>query len=117
MRTSKLLVIPFILFASVCLSQARELDVGEEDFSLRPLSDRFYTGGNVSFQVANNILLLDVSPIIGYEITENFSSGLGLKYTYIRFNGNPPSSTSIYGPSVFSRYLISTNFLPILNLK
>lgn len=112
MKNLRIVLLSFcFLLPALQFSQAREIEVDEDDFSMRSFKDRFYTGGNIAFQVVNNVFFLDVSPIFGYEITKNFSSGIGLKYSYIRQGGNPPWSTSIYGGSVFSRYLITANTL------
>ena len=54
---------------------------------------------------------IDIAPIVGYNVTEDFSVGLGGKYVYIGYNSTPRTSTSIYGGSLFSRYLFLENFL------
>lgn len=104
--------IPLIILLTLSLtsfSQAREDDT-EEPIEYKSFKERLYTGGNFSASFGT-FTYVDVSPIIGYMVTEDFSVGLGGKYVYIGFNGTPRSSTSIYGGSTFTRYLILENFL------
>ncbi len=82
----------------------------EEDLSLLSFKDRLYTGGNFwgSFGTFTN---LEISPLLGYRVTNDYSVGLGIKYNYFRFNGAPPVSSSIYGGSAFTRYVFFERFV------
>ncbi|MCX7862272.1 MAG: hypothetical protein N2449_04695 [Bacteroidales bacterium] len=67
--------------------------------------DRFFFGGNFGLQVGN-YTIIELSPLIGYRITERFSAGTQINYSYIhvsQFN----LSTSIYGSSAFLTYYLS----------
>ncbi len=79
-------------------------DGGEEDLSLLSFKDRLYTGGNFwgSFGTFTN---LEISPMLGYRITNDYSVGVGIKYNYFRRNVAPTFSASIYGGSAFTRYI------------
>jgi len=54
-----------------------------------------------------NVFYLTANPNIGYRLTEDFTAGLGLNYSYTSIkNQSGKYSQSIYGPSVFGRYKI-----------
>jgi hypothetical protein len=66
-------------------------------------SDRLYFGGNVGFSFGR-VTFAEVSPIVGYKITEKLSAGTGVTYIYFK---SGDFSTHIYGGRLFARYLIS----------
>lgn len=72
-----------------------------------PLKDRFYYGGNfwLSF---GNVTLVNISPRIGYRLSDDFSLGLGGRYQYSSFKPYQSSgyreTASVYGGSAFARY-------------
>jgi hypothetical protein len=68
--------------------------------------DRLYFGGGLGLQFGT-ITAIDISPLVGYKITERFSAGIGGTYIYFRAPGF--RSTDIYGGRVFSRYMILEN--------
>ncbi len=45
---------------------------------------RLWYGGMLNFQLGGNTLLLGVSPMVGYKITDNFSVGPRLTLNYLR---------------------------------
>lgn len=75
----------------------------DEDVQNLDFKDRLYTGGNfwANFGTFTNV---DISPLLGYRVTNDYSIGIGAKYNYIKQNVAPVFSTSIYGGSVFTRY-------------
>lgn len=74
---------------------------------------RLYTGGNFGLQFGNSTLI-DISPELGYFITEKISIGTGVVYQHYGFKDKAfPSSnfkTNIYGSKMFLRYHILENF-------
>lgn len=80
-----------------------EQEEAEED---RPLEDRLYTGGDVSLAFGT-FTFIHLSPILGYEVTEKFSVGIGSTYQYI---SSPSFSTSVFGARVFARQFIGNQF-------
>ncbi len=71
--------------------------------------DRIFLGGNLGLQFGTQTYI-DVSPLIGYKITDRFSSGIGVTYIYYRYKDNVYSyNTNIYGGRVFSRYFFTEN--------
>lgn len=114
-------LIPSLFFAlflivNTSLSQAREDDIEDPGMSGKRFVDRLYTGGNIGLSFGT-FTYVDVSPILGYRITRDFSAGIGLKYVYLAFNGTPRSTLSMYGGSVFARYLFLQNFLAHTELE
>jgi hypothetical protein len=84
--------------------------------------DRLFFGGNVGLQFGNTTYI-DVSPIVGYKITEKFHAGIGATYIYFKYKDlYYKYETSIYGGNVFSRYFITENLfahtaVELLNLE
>lgn len=71
--------------------------------------DRIYFGGNVGAWFGSTTYL-NLQPLVGFRVTENFSIGGGFTYNYysIDYGGQKYSST-IYGSNTFARYLITEN--------
>ena len=70
---------------------------------------KIYAGGNIGL-LFGTITVVDIYPIIGYRLTKDLSAGFGVTYQYFSDNRyNPNFSTSIYGGSVFARYVIVEN--------
>lgn len=88
--------------------------------------DRLVFGGNLGLQFGTETII-DISPVVGYKITEKLIGGVGAKYLYYKtellINGNLYKySTNIYGGSVFGRYYLTPEFYAhteyeILNLE
>ncbi|MEN8957029.1 MAG: hypothetical protein ABF242_04980 [Flavobacteriales bacterium] len=83
-----------------------------DDLSELAFKDRLFTGGNFWAQFGN-ITNIDVSPLLGYRVTKDYSVGIGLKYNYYRVaqRNTGSFSTSIYGGSVFTRYVLLDKFV------
>ncbi len=91
---------------------------GEDDYVNTPpprtqqgskesFSDKVFVGGGLGLQFGD-ITRVELSPIVGYKITERFHSGVGFTYTYFE-DSRVNYSTNIVGGSVFSRFLITDN--------
>lgn len=110
MKFKHILSVILILFLSFNgINQARE-DNNDEPMEYKSFGERLYTGGNLSMSFGT-FTYIDIAPIVGYNVNQDFSIGLGGKYVYIGYNSTPRTSTSIYGGSLFSRYLFLENFL------
>jgi len=89
-----------------------------------PLKDRFYFGGNLGLQFGS-ATYIDISPLVGYKITEKLSAGVGATYIYYSIKEsayNYGYETSIYGGRVFGRYNFMENLFghaetEILNME
>ena len=109
----------FLLFACCllpivyCFSQDFNAPVPkhEKEKNSFPDMDKVYFGGGIGLAFTQYETLVDLSPAIGYKITDKFSVGTGVVYNYYK-NAlyKPPFILNIYGGTVFARYLI-TDFL------
>jgi hypothetical protein len=73
----------------------------------RKFLSRLDFGGYIGAQFGT-VTLVDISPIVGYRVTDRFHTGVGFTYQYYRYDYSnaPDYSTSSYGTSVFGRYFI-----------
>ena len=69
--------------------------------------NKFYTGGNFGLSFGT-VTAIDISPIIGYKITKDFSAGVGVIYMYYS-DAQYHFSTNAYGGRLFARHLIIEN--------
>ncbi|MFH1118951.1 MAG: hypothetical protein V1775_03955 [Bacteroidota bacterium] len=95
-------------------------DAFAQDPPLGPKSrftDKLFFGGGLGLQFGT-ITLVDVSPVIGYRVTEKFETGLGLTYKYFRYKDyyidyntgiGYDLKSNILGGSVFARYHLLEN--------
>lgn len=78
---------------------------------------RWFFGGYFGAQFGH-VTLIDISPIVGYMLTERLALGVGATYKYYRIrnffdpvnNTVKPFRTHIYGGNTFSRFFINRNF-------
>lgn len=70
-------------------------------------TDRLVLGGNGGLSFGNQTTYIELSPLVGYRLTEDLMTGLGASYIYYsyRFLGQSVA-TSIYGGRTFLRYQI-----------
>ena len=72
--------------------------------------ERIFTGGNLGLQFGNNTYI-NVSPVVGYRITNELSGGVGVSYVYRRFSsGSFSASFTDYGGNIFARYNLFKGF-------
>jgi hypothetical protein len=76
------------------------------------LKDRLYFGGNLALGFGQ-VTIIEIAPVVGYRITPHWSVGVGPSYEYYKTSGNyfGNFSTSIYGLSVFTDYIIWKNVI------
>ncbi|MEI6815898.1 MAG: hypothetical protein WCL14_04745 [Bacteroidota bacterium] len=113
---SKLFVVLlFALFVGNTVHAQPELDSAK----------RWYFGGNLGAQFGSETFI-EVSPLVGYRITENFSIGAGITYIYFSQQNpyNPAYSyhSNIYGARLFAKEYLIKNFFAygeeeLLNLE
>ena len=105
-----------LLFLLICTTGLTSLAQDKEaSNSLEgvPFSQRLYTGGDLGFSFGN-ITFVNINPIVGYRIDKKWSAGISAKYIYYRERFpeyNWEYSNSMYGGSIFTRYLIGNSFL------
>lgn len=90
------------------------------DLSSLSFGERLIYGGNLGLQFGAQTVV-DVSPLIGYRITENFNAGIGATYFYYDLDievitvGNPSFSQiinisgSTFGGRVYAQYFVYDN--------
>jgi len=109
MKRVKLILLFFIFITSFLASN----DLNAQ----RSFGSRLFTGGNLGLQFGS-INLVDVSPMIGYRLTEQIDIGISLTYKYYSYKDyfyyKPTNeyfdlTTNIFGGGVFGRYHITEN--------
>ena len=85
-------------------SQDTNNDVSKEKFR-----NRIYVGGNIGLQFGT-VTFIDISPLVGYRITDKLSAGIGFTYWYFKDNRiltdiNP----NVYGGRIFGKYYLFPN--------
>jgi len=101
MRSVLFLFVSFLILFSV-QAQYREPSKGGGN-----LSEKIFFGGGGGFSGGSNYINVSVSPLVGYKITERFSSGVQLSYQYVRFNSYRANN---YGGGPFLRFNITQKF-------
>ena len=99
----KLLLILVLSFSFPCFTHGQEAQYSEK------FSDRLFFGGSFGLQFGS-YTYIDVSPLVGYRITDRLSAGLGVTYIYYKVKDavyNIYYSTNVYGGSIFSRFLVT----------
>ncbi len=84
--------------------------------------ERMFFGGNIGLQFGD-LTYVDVSPLVGYRVTDQLAVGIGGTYIYYRYRDfYGEYKTNIYGGRVFGRYYFVEEFFghveyEILNLE
>lgn len=102
--------ITFSFFIVLCFSSSLNF---AEDYSATMLSNtpaskagNWYFGGNVGANVWNDYILISAEPMIGYNFSSKFSSGLKAHYSFIKENYKNRENFTYhnFGGSLFMRY-------------
>lgn len=84
-------------------------DSGETGYEYKEsFAERLFVGGNLAFSFSNTGSFINISPYVGYRITDEFSVGPGLIYQYSSFRNRTTGNTtsySLYGGNFFARYV------------
>ncbi|HET6245711.1 MAG: hypothetical protein H0V01_04175 [Bacteroidetes bacterium] len=110
-------ILTIMLLQTALDAFSQERPVKEQSFK-----ERLFFGGNFGLQFGNETVI-DLSPLVGYRLTDKLSAGAGITYMYYRLR--VPSvdfSTNIYGGRLFGRYFFLDNLFghveyEILNLE
>ena len=70
-------------------------------------SSKLFSGGNFGLSFGT-ITIIEISPLLGYQITDRVSVGLGVTYLHYSDNVNQ-YKTNVYGGRVFARYNLFPN--------
>ncbi len=97
-------IILFFLGGAVCAQDSAMIRKHEP----KPrFLDKVFVGGNVGFQFGT-VTFAEVSPLIGYRITDKISAGIGVTYQYYRYKDpNYQLETNVYGGRIFGRYFFT----------
>lgn len=69
--------------------------------------DKLYTGGNLGVQFGT-VTFIEVSPLVGYKITDRISAGVGATYQYYQYHDKYYDlKTNVYGGRIFGRYFFT----------
>jgi hypothetical protein len=115
---SKLIKYLFILLLFFIMIPSGKAQEGMDD------SKRVYFGGSFGAQFGDETVL-EISPLVGYRLTNNFSVGVGLTYMYYSFTdfySGINYNTNIYGGRLFAKDYVFRNFFAyaeyeVLNLE
>ena len=120
-----LLVLLMISGSEAVIAQTQPIETTEQDNSVKEddngnstvkqkdWKDRIVVGGNLGAQFGSSTYI-EVSPIVGYKVTDKFTAGIGFSYQYFSENYNDPFfvdyKASVYGPRVFLQHDILFGF-------
>lgn len=112
MKTKKLITLLVFVIIAV-IANAQTSGDGELQRENR-FFDRVVIGGGLGLQFGT-VTFIEISPLIGYRLTEKLETGIGLTYKYYRYkdfyydqttNDRFDLKSNIYGASVYTRYHI-----------
>jgi hypothetical protein len=104
MKRSVFLIITLLVM--VAMPQNVFADDEEPDVRDMKTRERIFVGGSMGLQFGT-ITVVNISPIVGYRITNRLSAGLGGTYQYYNDRSFGQSfSTNMYGGNVFARFLV-----------
>lgn len=108
MRSLRLNIYLFLaLFFLGVISYAQDSTMLRRHALKEKFMDKVFVGGNVGFQFGT-VTFAEVSPLIGYRITEKISAGIGATYQYYRYKDPTYElATNVYGGRVFGRYFFT----------
>ena len=109
----KLLFFLFLLIASYTGTYAQDPIVIKQDSTVRdldeeqdvrdlPFRQRLRFGGGIGGLQFGNPTVIGVSPMVGYQATNDFTVGLAVDYQYTKFRNF--DALSFYGPRLFGQY-------------
>jgi len=82
---------------------------GQDENEESASHNRLFWGGNFGVQLGT-ITNIELSPLLGYNITPSLSAGAGFRYEFIKSSVKNYSfsnyQTNIYGASLFTRYML-----------
>ena len=86
-----------------------------------PFSERIYFGGGFGL-IFGDITNIEVSPHVGYKITEDASVGVQLQYQFLNadyyyYGAHFKYQTTIYGAGPFARYMLGDRYFLMSELE
>ena len=127
MKYKPLLASGIILLISLLLSvQVQAQRRASQYAPKKSFGQRIFVGGSLGFGFGTYSSLVDVSPLIGYAVTNDWVVGIGLTYKYYRYkdyyyyvddNGKIQwldFKTNMYGASIWTRYFLTKTEIPVI---
>jgi hypothetical protein len=69
--------------------------------------DKVFIGGNLGLQFGT-VTFAEISPLVGYRITDKISAGVGITYQYYHYQDKYYNlETNVYGGRIFGRYFFT----------
>lgn len=121
-RKCFLKILPLVLFILIvgCSFGQNTKNIKKDK---KPFKERLFVGGSLGFSFGSISSSVEVIPIVGYAISDNFILGLGFTYRYYVYrdfyynidNGEQVNyTTNLYGGSIWTRYFLSKIGIPII---
>ena len=118
-------VIAFLMSVSYTqyINSIQAQGLNNTDYTKKSFTERLYFGGALGLSIGSYSSLVDISPIVGYGVTDDFIVGIGLTYKYYKYkdyylNLNDTSlydlKTNIYGGSIWARYFLTKTEIPVI---
>ena len=98
-----------------------------EPKSKKSFGQRIFFGGGLGFSLGTYSSMIDVSPIIGYAVTNEWMVGVGFTYKYYRYrdyyaliDGTGTIvdlydfKTNMFGGSIWTRYFLTKTEIPVI---
>ena len=100
-----------LIIFSFCLFSSYSQDSQDDNFSSTVsnkkwkdnFQNRIFYGGNLGLQFGT-VTMIDISPMIGYKLTDKLTPGIGFTYQYMNDRDYSDSKFNIYGGRIFLRY-------------
>jgi hypothetical protein len=103
---SKIILFFIILAIAYLNSYKAKAQYFENPKQKQSIRDKLFFGGGIGLQFGS-ITQIEVSPVIGYKVSERFQPGISLTYSYYKNNYySPPIDYSTFGGSLFARFFI-----------
>jgi hypothetical protein len=87
---------------------------GNEEEEQNAITDRMFFGGNLGLSFGTNFTVVNLSPIVGYRVTDRLGVGAGPIYQYTRIKdygfNRETVTTNNYGFNTFARYALFNPF-------
>lgn len=115
-------LLPFYLGAQITPRpdgriNSRDNSTGGKSIQDMSFSERLVKGGGLQAQFGN-VTILEISPTLGYKMTEKWVAGVGANYLYFRQNyAGTISSFNVYGVRGFTYYQLLDNVIAYTELE
>lgn len=112
----KLTLIVFLLSSFALKISAQSSNEIDENSDFR---ERIFTGGNFGLSFGSGNTYIEIAPLVGYRITNEFSAGGGFSYRYrnVKLTNNQEFSTTDYGLNLFTRYNVYDPFFAMAEVE